>query len=138
MRKFVLCVAAVFILLPLAAQEMKLTKAEKRILASAEITDFTLERIHTKFPRPVGKNAFKESHGKGPVIYFAVLVTADGRQGIGQVLKPKVNKDNLHQFKAMTCGHRAWILLRNILSDYHKKRIHSYPYSSRTSESLYL
>lgn len=111
MKKLLLCILAVFILVPLSAQKMKLTKAEKRTLASAEISDFQLERILTKFPRPVGKNAFKESHGKGPVIYFAVLVTADGQQGIGQVLKAKVNKDNLHQFKAMTCGKKITDLL---------------------------
>ena len=111
MKKLLLCILAVFILVPLSAQKMKLTKAEKRTLASAEISDFQLERILTKFPRPVGKNAFKESHGKGPVIYFAVLVTADGQQGIGQVLKDKVNKDNLHQFKAMTCGKKITDLL---------------------------
>ena len=111
MKKLLLCILAVFILVPLSAQKMKLTKAEKRTLASAEISDFQLERILTKFPRPVGKNAFKESHGKGPVIYFAVLVTTDGQQGIGQVLKAKVNKDNLHQFKAMTCGKKITDLL---------------------------
>ena len=98
-------------LIPLSAQKMKLTPAEKRTLASTEISDFLLERIPTKFPRPVGKNAFKESHGKGPVIYFAVLVTTSGQQGIGQVLKPKVNKDNLHQFQAMTHGKKVTDLL---------------------------
>ena len=111
MKKLLLCILAAFMLIPLSAQKMKLTPAEKRTLASTEISDFLLERIPTKFPRPVGKNAFKESHGKGPVIYFAVLVTTSGQQGIGQVLKPKVNKDNLHQFQAMTHGKKVTDLL---------------------------
>ena len=45
MKKLLLCILAVFILVPLSAQKMKLTKAEKRTLASAEISDFQLERI---------------------------------------------------------------------------------------------
>ena len=106
MKRFALCFFSVLMLLPLNAQKMKLTKAEKKKLYETEIADFGLERVVMKFPRPVGKNAFKESHGKGPVVYFSVLKTTSGLQGIGQVLKPKVNKENLHEFKSMTKGKR--------------------------------
>ena len=102
MKRIILTVLSTLILLPLNAQQMKLTKTEKAKIHSIEIADFGLERVVMKFPRPVGKNSFKESHGKGPVVYFSVLKTTDGRQGIGQVNKSQVNKDNLHEFKAMT------------------------------------
>ena len=104
MKKIILSVLCSLIFVSSYGQGMKLTKAEKKTLQSIEIADFELERIVMKFPRPVGKNSFKESHGKGPVVYFSVLKTTDGRQGIGQVNKPLVNKDNLHEFKAMTKG----------------------------------
>ena len=106
MKKLIVLIAGILMFMPLNAQKMVLTKAEKAKLAAVEIADFGLERVVMKFPRPVGRNAFKESHGKGPVVYFSVLKATDGRQGIGQVLKPKVNKENLHEFKAMTKGKR--------------------------------
>lgn len=110
-KLILLCIAGMLTVMPLSAQKMKLTRAEKKILQSTEIADFSLKRIPMKFPRPVGKNAFKESHGKGPVVYFAVLNTVDGHQGIGQVLKPRVNKDNLAGFKEMTEGKKVTDLL---------------------------
>lgn len=106
MKRFALCVFSVLMLLPLNAQKMKLTKTEKKKLYETEIADFGLERVVMKFPRQVGKNSFKESHGKGPVVYFSILKTTGGQQGIGQVLKQKVNKENLHEFKSMTKGKR--------------------------------
>ena len=112
MKRFALCVFSVLMLLPLNAQKMKLTKAEKKKLYETEIADFGLERVVMKFPRPVGKNSFKESHGKGPVVYFSVLKTTSGLQGIGQVLKPKVNKENLHEFKSMRISIPAAIPMR--------------------------
>lgn len=104
MKNIILTALCLLIFVSSYGQGMKLTKSEKKALQSVEIADFELERVVMKFPRPVGKNSFKESHGKGPVVYFSVLKTTDGRQGIGQVNKPLVNKDNLHEFKAMTKG----------------------------------